>query len=688
MLLKCIKLHNIRSYINEEITFPNGSLLLSGDVGSGKSSILLAIEFALFGILRGDLSGGALLRNGAKEGFVELKFEIEGNEIVIRRNLKRGSSSIEQDAGCIRHNGTARVATAQELKTAVLDLLGYPKDLLTKSKSLIYRYTVYTPQEDMKRIIFEDKETRLNILRKVFDIDKYKRIQENAATYMGILRGRIRECEGMISDLEAKKKAMQEKLNEVGQLEAELSKVGRNLNDIKAVVERNKADMKQLEQEAKRLEEFRKELRVCETEVRYKAERIAFNEYEIERFGRQINELDKGLAGKKEIDLNELAREMKAKNELVHNAERDILRLKGMVSEFNANKKHSESLKSKILTLSTCPVCLQEVAQVHKQAFAVKEDEKLKEIEAHIAMHNQKILQEEASLNTLKQALELIREQEKMGEAVKVKLVTMKEKQQSKNDLILLQEKLKRELLEFDDKKKGLSSSIESLAYIEQHHIRAKKELDSSLEIEKEVLVVYNRLRQKSESLLELLKALGKEIEAKELTKQKLGYLQRLHSWMDIFFVNIVNVMEKRFMARVYSEFNELFCKWSSILVESEVLQAKLDESFTPVIQQNGYDTELENLSGGEKTACALAYRLALNKVINSLMTSIKTKDILILDEPTDGFSEEQLDKIRDVLEQLQARQVLIVSHESKIESFVDNVLRVHKEEHVSRVIG
>jgi exonuclease SbcC len=80
-----------------------------------------------------------------------------------------------------------------------------------------------------------------------------------------------------------------------------------------------------------------------------------------------------------------------------------------------------------------------------------------------------------------------------------------------------------------------------------------------------------------------------------------------------------------------------------------------------------------------------LSYRLALNKVISDIVADIKTKDILMLDEPTDGFSSEQLDKVRDVLDQLNMKQVVIVSHETKIESFVDNVIRIGKEEHVSR---
>lgn len=83
----------------------------------------------------------------------------------------------------------------------------------------------------------------------------------------------------------------------------------------------------------------------------------------------------------------------------------------------------------------------------------------------------------------------------------------------------------------------------------------------------------------------------------------------------------------------------------------------------------------------------ALSYRLALNKVINDVVSGIKTKDILMLDEPTDGFSSEQLDKVRDVLNQLNMKQIIIVSHEPKIESFVDNIIRVEKEEHVSSIV-
>ena len=138
-------------------------------------------------------------------------------------------------------------------------------------------------------------------------------------------------------------------------------------------------------------------------------------------------------------------------------------------------------------------------------------------------------------------------------------------------------------------------------------------------------------------------------------------------------------------MLALKDEFSELFSKWFSILV-SDSLTAILDDDFTPKIQQQDYELDYNFLSGGERTAIALAYRLALNQVINSLLSNIKTSDLVILDEPTDGFSTQQLDKMRDVLDQLDIGQLILVSHEQKVEGFVDNIIRVSKEKNVSKV--
>ncbi|MBI5332308.1 MAG: AAA family ATPase [Candidatus Aenigmarchaeota archaeon] len=95
MELKSIRLQNIRSYVNETLEFPDGSLLLAGDIGCGKSSVLLSIEFALFGIQRGELSGSDILRHGAKNGIIELHMKIDGKDVIVQRNVKREKKGVQ-----------------------------------------------------------------------------------------------------------------------------------------------------------------------------------------------------------------------------------------------------------------------------------------------------------------------------------------------------------------------------------------------------------------------------------------------------------------------------------------------------------------------------------------------------------------------------------------------------------------
>ena len=233
MLLKNIKLSNIRSYKSHSMDFPEGSLLLSGDIGAGKSSLLLAAEFALFGIMKGDLNGENLLRYGTNEGSVELKFDVDGHDVMIKRNLKRGKDSVKQESGYIVVDGIKLDGTHVELKTKILDLLGYPKELVSKSKSLVYRYTVYTPQEQMKHIIFSDREERLNILRGVFGIDKYKRVAENSQIFIKALREKSKELEGRVYGIEEKKR-------QLGQQKAGLENAAKKASELKPRLDSSK----------------------------------------------------------------------------------------------------------------------------------------------------------------------------------------------------------------------------------------------------------------------------------------------------------------------------------------------------------------------------------------------------------------------------------------------------------------
>ncbi|MDP3992171.1 MAG: hypothetical protein Q8P79_01535, partial [Nanoarchaeota archaeon] len=214
-----------------------------------------------------------------------------------------------------------------------------------------------------------------------------------------------------------------------------------------------------------------------------------------------------------------------------------------------------------------------------------------------------------------------------------------------------------------------------------------EKELKEAMRQERIAEIKVAELKKEIEVFSRQIEELRERIKKTEEIREKLENITKLEEWISNGFISMISFTEKNVMMRLKSEFSSLFAEWFSMLV-SDVFDVSLNEEFTPIIHYQDYEIDYSYLSGGERTAIALAYRLSLNQVVNSLLSKIKTRDIVILDEPTDGFSEQQLDKMRDVLRQLEVKQLIIVSHEPKIESFVENVIRFRKENGVSRMFS
>ncbi len=825
MILDSIALKNIRSYRDQHIEFPKGSILLAGDIGSGKSSILQAVEFALFGARRDSITGDALLRKGEQEGSVELAFRLDGKDVKIKRNLKRQRGSVAQDAGFVSVNGARIEGTATELKARVLDLLGYPKGLLTKSKSLVYRYTVYTPQEQMKNIISEDDEHRVDTLRKVFGIERYKRIAENATLYVRDLKEKRRELSGMMQGIDDKRSELVKKEDEVTGSKASRSGLFPILEDIQAKRRIGRQELISEESKVKRLNELKGWLDVRDARLGEIIKNRSRNSSEIELVSEQVVQLQEKLASKavedkvyppidiiekgisvKEKELLQLSSRKteltERKNQLQKRADaiqqdlgsatgktslitekeklyqalledlKDKRAIEGNLNELNmqlkgtergvahleASRKSSDELKQKVTSLQTCPTCMQDVTDQHKQSIITQADMKMtkiaeehgkllkqkEDLDSMLAEHNKNLglMQEkERKLATLKAELVgldsvkeyvdrlkklriqldgeregLITALEKLDDRIIEKLRTeieqnkallkevnchnlaLKEKQHNlsllsekdkrKEDLQADQSLLKEEVKRINTEKMSFNDEISGISASEEIYMKKREELDRIADDEKKVEIRISEFNKVIEGLEKHALLLKKDIEAKGSAKRRYEKLGSVQEWLEKLFINMMTTMEKQMMARVHIQFSELFSSWFNLLIEDENISVRIDDTFSPIITQNGYETDISHLSGGEKTSVALAYRLALNKVINNLITDIKTRDIIMLDEPTDGFSSEQLDRVRDVLEQLDVKQTIIVSHESKIESFVDTVIRVNKEEHVSKVVS
>ena len=668
MILKGIRLKNIRSFLDERIDFPLGSLLLSGDIGSGKSTILLAIDFALFGLRRGELSGSDLLRHGKNSGSVELFFAINGRDVTIKRTLKRSKESVTQDSGMLEIDNVRYELMPTEIRANVLELFGYPGF----GKVNIFRYTVYCPQEEMKHILFYPEE-RLNTLRKVFDIEKYGKIRENSKLFITELRAMKRELEAYTRDFDDKIKEREEKETDKEKIKDRINDQIESIRKIDQRLQKKKSEIELNEKEIEELNKMKNEIIKKEAELESKKRRTERTGKELEECEGKINPIRDELQKYREPKRPE--RNEEELTDMIASSEKEK---EALISEKAIIDDDIRKLKN-IFEKGVCDVCEQKVYS--PEAFKDNIEKKLKN-EKEISAKTDSLVK---NLNGLK------KEQEELNS---YRIIIGKREQLEKvlNDLISNKNELESEMKYLVNEIRAIQNDlfllkprIESLTVLEGENKKLRSEYDEILKEKMAYEKDRSRLEQQLEDIERTVSSLLKEIDEKKKGREKIIRLDEFVNFFDSYFINLTLLIEKNVMVAVQEEFNSLFQNWFRILIGEE-LSVRVDEQFSPIIEQNGYETEYQNLSGGEKTSVALAYRLALNKVINSLVETIKTKDLLILDEPTDGFSSDQLDRMRDVINELNLRQIVIVSHEPKIDTFVDNVIKLYKEGHVSRI--
>lgn len=683
MLLTRILLVNIRSYKKQEIHFSQGITLLAGDIGAGKSTILLAIEFALFGIMRGTIAGTALLRHGAPTGMAELDFTINNIPYTIRRVLKHSSNTIEQESGYLITNGQRKDGTATELKSWILTILGYPPELLTKNKTLLYRYTVYTPQEEMKHILNDTPENRLEVLTKIFNIDKYKHIKENTSIYTRKLRERIKLLEGQTIDIDEKIKKQAELTNESAMIEKQLTDLRTISDQLANECTNQQQKLTELEQQAQQALTKQKTCEFLTTIIASTEQTLNNDAKELANITATITQLQQEISTHEQQYDEKQHQHVQQQHSAIEQQLTNITHETGKITALH--EQHYQTQKN-IASLNTCPVCQQNVTHEHKKNIIAQQQSALK------------ILHEKLTdLNEQKKSLEQVRknhqEEERNHQNLKqqTQLKKLKEKhlqeqQQRKNHL---ETKIKNQQQETENKKTQLALAQQESAALTntaKQYETAKKTFLEKQQKYHEHTITLTRQEERQTNISKQITEIQQTITAKKEQQQQCSLLKKKENWLTNHFTTILDKMERTVFARTWNELNTNYTQWFSTLLEDDMLTTRLDDTCTPIIQQNGHETTIDNLSGGEKTACALAYRLALNNAINNLMTTITTKDTIILDEPTDGFSTEQLDKLKDVLDTLNTKQIIIVSHEKKIEGFVDHIINISKKNHVSEI--
>ena len=276
MILDSLHITNLWSYDQTEVNFEEGTSVIAGMNGSGKSSLLESIFFALYGSKAGPAMDRALsdvLRIGSDLGFVTLKFQYGTHSYTSQMALrKRGDKVISEKEECklIRSDGETWVGVdvvTQEIE----HLFGMNRDDFTNC--------VYVRQGEIDRLIRaggKERRDMIDRLLRLEKLDKYaKRSEEGARRAINRYSDQLKQRDADLRN-ELKRIEQEQPEKQLGDLEvalkthqAEIQKNDLTLTEANALkqkyvdslkkIEASQLELKQLQESLDKKEEQLKE---------------------------------------------------------------------------------------------------------------------------------------------------------------------------------------------------------------------------------------------------------------------------------------------------------------------------------------------------------------------------------------------------------------------------------------------
>jgi len=168
MIIERLRMQNFKRFSDEEVLFPDGITGIIGNNGSGKSTIIEAVLFALYGIKSSGLDGDYITSSfvGSDDHtFVTLDFSVAGTAYSVRRKYKRGKSVRHEAQLLLGKNLLADGVSGVEREMTRIVGMG-PAD---------FRKTIYAAQKDLLSLIEMTPGERRDWFMRMLGIDFIKK---------------------------------------------------------------------------------------------------------------------------------------------------------------------------------------------------------------------------------------------------------------------------------------------------------------------------------------------------------------------------------------------------------------------------------------------------------------------------------------------------------------------------------
>ena len=428
-MLRKIKLHNWKAHAESEFNFSGGTNVIVGQMGAGKSSILQAVSFALFGtfseLKSKDLKISDLVSRNAeiKTASIELELALANKIFQIKRVVEEGSTK-----EAVLRDGEGRLLAG----TNPAQVNMYLKDILKIDEDVFLR-TIYAKQNEIDLFLQLRPNERKARLDEMMFIDKFENARKNCVKLGNQIEARKNAHEELVRDFR-----IEELEKEIAGLENDctnLQKEKENLQLKAAEVEKEKANidskiksLRKVFEERSRLEEKKQLLEKQLEELKEKLQSAELDEdvnaiiAKSDAIKTKISENQKSkLNIKDDLDLHrsnaldlernlgilenksaELSEQLKKSERLrvelrELEAYGNILFLQGKIKDADENvRRHSDErlqllgeisgLKKHLAELEqtkgACPVCASELAETKKSELVSHRKNKISELEA------------------------------------------------------------------------------------------------------------------------------------------------------------------------------------------------------------------------------------------------------------------------------------------------------------------
>ncbi len=576
-MIKRLVLKNWRSHEESEFVFSRGTNVLVGRMGAGKSSVMDAISFALFGTFPNlqtrkiKLDDCIMNKPVQKEkARVELEIELKSGVYRIVREITLGKGTthaeIVKDGELLEGGNTSRV------NEVIVNTLGINYELFSRA--------IYSEQNQIDYFLQIPRGKRREKIDELLGIDKFEDARKNLMSLRNRLKDRISDKKADLDVLE--KENLPDKIKDIGRevnhLESEIQALNERLVRIRENYTKIKNEVSVLENARERLEKLKNERESIIGKLSVLQERIKTYE---EKYSKYLEaDLESKLASARE--------KMTKIKEKRENVESEIKRLTEKSASIESQLKDVENKKKK---LEEAKKQLDEL--VSKLSKKEELQKKVDELRKRIEETKKKIAEDKANIDVL------IEREEKLSEAEGACPVCGQPLETHKKEEIISHIRIEKEKL--TDERTKLSEELSKLELELNELLRQQRDLDK---LEGKRTILENNIDQIREELklaetlpgeLERIKGRLPDLE-KELQEIKQSYdklselIPKLERLLEIKTdwvkskqqienikkrISEIEVEEKsiKFNPKVYEEKKELLLNLASELskIESEI---------------------------------------------------------------------------------------------------------------------